>query len=80
MSMILKHNVNPDNLIYYKSAFVLKVLLKENRITIDKLYSTLNEENGIDYGLLLKCLDWLYLIDAVTLQEEKGELLCLLKS
>jgi len=78
--MILKNNINPTNLIYYKASFILEILNKERTISIDMLYQEVELKTSMDYLSFVKCMDWLYLIDSIYTKEENGVVICLLKN
>ena len=78
--MILKNNVNPANLIYYKAAFILEILKRERFMPIDMLYQEIELKTSMDYLSFVKCMDWLYLIDSIYTKEEKGVIICLLRN
>jgi len=72
--MLLPDNVHPENSIYYNGAIVLQVLQKNDKLEMLELYHKVNQVQNISFPLFILCLDWLYLIDAAKLKEEKVEL------
>lgn len=72
--MLLPDNVHPENSIYYNGAIVLQVLQKNDKLEMLELYHKVNQVQNISFPLFILCLDWLYLIDAAELKEEKVEL------
>lgn len=72
--MLLPDNVHPKNSIYYNGAIVLKILQKYNELEMLELYYKANKEQAMSFPLFILCLDWLYLIDAAELKEERVEL------
>ena len=72
--MLLPDNIHPENSIYYNGAIVLQVLQKNDKLEMLELYHKVNQVQNISFPLFILCLDWLYLIDAAKLKEEKVEL------
>jgi len=71
--MLLPDNIHPQNTVYYNGAIVLSVLQKHGPMKIFDLYRATKDERQISFSLLVLCLDWLYLIDAASLNG-KGEI------
>lgn len=76
--MILTYGQNPINSLYYKGYLILDFLKKKNykSIHIDKLFIEINETREISYKTFLLSLDWLFLIDSISINEI-GEILCI---
>jgi hypothetical protein len=72
--MLLPDNVHPENSIYYNGAIVLQVLQKLIKIEMLELYNKVNQVQNMSFPVFILCLDWLYLIDAAELKNEKVEL------
>lgn len=70
--MLLPDNIHPKNSIYYNGALVLNVVQQHKQLNIVDLYLKLREANDVSFQILVLCLDWLYLIDAVKVNN-KGE-------
>jgi hypothetical protein len=70
--MLLPDNIHPENSIYYNGALVLDIIQQHKRLSIFDLYLKLREETDVSFPILVLCLDWLYLIDAVNVNK-KGE-------
>jgi len=70
--MLLPNNIHPENSIYYNGALVLDIMHQHKQLDIVDLYIKLRNENDISFPVLVICLDWLYLIDAVNINN-KGE-------
>ena len=67
--MLLPDNVAPEDCIYYNGALVLKIVQKERRITLPDLFGEVKKQKSMSYPMLLLCLDWLYLIDCVIVND-----------
>lgn len=74
--MLLPDNIRPENSIYYNGATILDLLLKHNNINLTDLYVIAKQEHGISFPMLILCLDWLYLLNAVVLNESGKVNLC----
>lgn len=74
--MLLPDNIQPELSIYYNGSLVLGELKKKDNQPILTLFSSL-KETGMSFATFLLCLDWLYLIDAATVDEEGCVSLCI---
>lgn len=70
--MLLPDNIHPNNSIYYNGALVLDVMQQYKRLSIVDLFLKLQEKEAISFPVLVLCLDWLYLINTVEV-DNKGE-------
>lgn len=68
--MLLPDNIHPENTIYYQGAFVLKILQQSPRIDLLELYTQAKAQHEISIPVFLLCLDWLFLLDLITLDNE----------
>lgn len=74
--MLLPDNIKPEDSIYYNGAKVLEVMQQKMCISVTDLYVELREKSDLSVSILLLSLDWLYLIDCITINN--GEVsLCL---
>ncbi|AJM72050.1 ABC-three component system middle component 6 [Mycoplasma yeatsii] len=74
--MLLPDNINPKLCIYYNASIILEILEKNEKSDIVFLYENVSKQNGMSFPIFLLSLDWLYLIDAININE-KGVVLCL---
>jgi AraC-like DNA-binding protein len=75
--MLLSNTIHPSNTIYYRGALVLKTIQQEGRMSMSRLYTRVKATYNMNYSVLVLCLDWLYLINAVRI-DKKGEVsLCI---
>ncbi|MBM7572950.1 hypothetical protein JOC48_003482 [Aquibacillus albus] len=74
--MIIDRDSNPKDTIYYISACILGVISSKKH-NVEDLYETLKEQynDSLDYTIYLLSLDFLFLIDKITINEE-GVLQC----
>ena len=69
--MLLPENIKPENSIYYNGAYVLQALFEVNRINIFDLFSKVCEKININYSIFILCIDWLYLLNIINLENEE---------
>lgn len=69
--MLLPDNIAPEDSIYYNGAIVLKVVQRERRISLANLFCEVNRSKTLSFPIFLLCLDWLYLINCVSVQNEE---------
>ena len=63
--MLVPDNTRPEDTIYFNGAKVLQVILDEKKLAITDLYVILKKKSDISFATMLLCLDWLYLIDLI---------------
>lgn len=63
--MLVPDNTRPEDTIYFNGAKVLQVIQQEKRLAITDLYVILKKKSDISFATMLLCLDWLYLIDCI---------------
>lgn len=63
--MLVPDNTRPEDTIYFNGAKVLQVILDEKKLAITDLYVILKKKSDISFATMLLCLDWLYLIDCI---------------
>lgn len=70
--MLLAKDINPAKSIYYSSALILDIILKDqNNKTIDviELFSKINDSHKISFHLLILSLDWLFMIGVLNIND-----------
>lgn len=74
--MLVPDNIHPEQTIYYNGAFVLEAI-KENRVMdLLDLYIQTTSRRKMSMPVFLLCLDWLFLLDLVTLNNQDKVELC----
>lgn len=63
--MLLPDNIHPENSIYYNGAFVIESLKQSQKIKLLDLYQEVKAKQSMSFSIFILCLDWLYLIDVV---------------
>jgi hypothetical protein len=74
--MLLPDNIHPENSIYYNGAIVLELIIHYKCIELTELYILVKEKKNMSYPILILCLDWLYLLDVVTINKKGEACLC----
>lgn len=74
--MIIDRDSNPKDTVYYISACILEVIPSKKH-NVEDLYETIKEQynDSLDYTIYLLSLDFLFLIDKISISEE-GLLQC----
>lgn len=74
--MLLPDNINPRNSIYYNGALVLKIMQDNKKLSISDLFVKTQEVSKMSFSVLLLCLDWLYLLNVVVINNNGEVSLC----
>jgi len=74
--MLLPDNLHPEQSIYYNGTFVLQSLREHHAMNLLDLYLTTQARQEMTMPVFVLCLDWLYLLDLVSLTEQGGVELC----
>lgn len=74
--MLLPDNIHPEQSIYYNGAFVLQALHKQRIMDLLDLYMETQKFRQMTMPVFVLCLDWLYLLDIISLNEQGGVELC----
>jgi hypothetical protein len=67
--MLLPDNIHPEDSIYYNGAFVLKAIQIEHSQDFLDLYLNTKHLKEMSLPVFILCLDWLYLLNLVTLND-----------
>lgn len=74
--MLLPDGIHPEQSIYYNGAFVLKTVQQHRILDFLDLYSKIREIRGISMPVFVLCLDWLFLLNVITLNAQGQVELC----
>jgi hypothetical protein len=74
--MLLPDNIHPEQSIYYNGAFVLEALREQSVIDMLDLYVSTQNRRPMTMPVFVLCLDWLFLLDLVSLNEQGVVELC----
>ncbi len=75
--MLLPDNLHPEDSIYYKGSFVLQALQKNPSSDFLSLYLHARRLEEMSLPVFILCLDWLYLLDLLTLTDKGRVELCI---
>ena len=74
--MLIPDNIHPDMTIYFNGAFVLKEIQKHRVMGMLDLYIQTIAEREMSMPVFVLCLDWLFLLNLVTLNDHGKVELC----
>jgi hypothetical protein len=74
--MLLPDNVHPEHSIYYNGSFVLQTIQQHRVMDLLELYLDTRKKREMSMPVFVLCLDWLFLINQVTLNEQGKVELC----
>ncbi|KKD55095.1 MULTISPECIES: ABC-three component system middle component 6 [Paenibacillus] len=74
--MLLPNDIKPESSIFYYASLLLKEVNNNSDINIVELFQSLKEQYNISLKIFSYCLDWLYLIEAVKVNEEGQVSIC----
>lgn len=74
--MLLPDNIHPEQSIYYNGAFVLQALREQRVMDLLELYMNTQMHREMTMPVFVLCLDWLYLLNLVRLNEQGCVELC----
>ena len=74
--MLLPDNIHPEQTVYFNAAMVLKILQQEKNIPFLELYLSTRSEREMSMPVFILCLDWLFLLNLIILNEQGGVELC----
>lgn len=76
MPMLLPDNIHPEQSIYYNGALVLQALREQRVMDLLDLYLNTKKQREMTMPVFVLCLDWLYLLNLVSLNEQGSVELC----
>jgi len=74
--MLVPDNIHPEQTIYFNGAFVLKAIQERCVIDMIDLYIQTTTEREMSMPVFVLCLDWLFLLNLVTLNVHGQVELC----
>jgi hypothetical protein len=74
--MLIPDNIHPEQTIYFNGAFVLKAIQEHRVMKMLDLYIQTTAERKMSMPVFVLCLDWLFLINLVTLNDDGKVQLC----
>ena len=67
--MLVPDNIHPEQTIYFNGAFVLKAIQKNRVMDMLDLYIQTTAERDMSMPVFVLCLDWLFLLNLVILND-----------
>ena len=74
--MLVPDNIHPEQTIYFNAAFVLKAIQENRVMNMLDLYIQTTAEREMSMPVFVLCLDWLFLLNLVTLNDHGKVELC----
>jgi len=74
--MLVPDNIHPEQTIYFNGAFVLKTIQEYRVMDMFDLYIRITSEREMSMPVFVLCLDWLFLLNLVTLDDHDKVELC----
>lgn len=74
--MLLPDNIHPEQSIYFNGAFVLQSLREQRVMDLLDLYLSTQKHREMTMPVFVLCLDWLFLLNLVSLNEQGSVELC----
>lgn len=74
--MLIPDNIHPNQTIYFNGAFVLKAIQEYRVMDLLDLYIQILSKHEMSMPVFLLCLDWLFLLNLVTLNDNGKVELC----
>lgn len=74
--MLLPDTIHPEQSIYYNGAFVLQALRERRVMDLLDLYLDTQKYRQMTMPVFVLCLDWLYLLNLVSLNNQGSVELC----
>ena len=74
--MLIPDNIHPEETIYYNGAIVLKTIRESKALDMFDLYVMTKSERELSMPVFVLCLDWLYLLNLVGLNNNGEVELC----
>lgn len=76
MPVLVPDNIHPEQTIYFNGAFVLKAIIENSVMDMLDLYIQTNSKREMSMPVFVLCLDWLFLLDLVKLNDQGEVELC----
>ncbi len=74
--MLIPDTIHPEQSIYYNGAFVLQALREQRVMDLLDLYLDTQKYRQMTMPVFVLCLDWLYLLNLVSLNNQGSVELC----
>lgn len=74
--MLIPDNIHPEQTVYFNGAIVLKEIQEGRVMDMLDLYVQANSRKEMSMPTFVLCLDWLYLLDLVDMDDQGKVKLC----
>jgi hypothetical protein len=74
--MLVPDNIHPEQTIYFNGSFVLEAIQENRVMDLLDLYIQTKSKQEMSMPVFLLCLDWLFLLNLVTLNNQGKVELC----
>lgn len=74
--MLIPDNIHPEQTVYFNGAYVLRALQKYRVLSLLDLYERTLNEQKMSMPIFVLCLDWLFLLDLIKLENGGKVELC----
>jgi len=74
--MLVPDNIHPEQTIYFNGAYVLKAIQEHRMVGMFDLYIYTTAEREMSMPVFVLCLDWLFLLNLVILNENGKVEIC----
>ena len=75
--MLLPDNIHPEDSVYYNGAFVLQAIQQNPFLDLLDLFQHANQLKKMSMPIFMLCLDWLFLLDLLSLNDQGRVDLCI---
>jgi hypothetical protein len=75
--MLLPDNIHPEDSVYYNGAFVLQMIQQNSALDLLDLYQQVKKLKDISMPVFILCIDWLFLLDLLVLNDQGRVELCI---
>ena len=74
--MLIPDNIHPEQTIYFNGAIILKEIQENRIVDMLDLYEKANSVRGMSVSVFVLCLDWLYLLGLIKMEDQGKVELC----
>jgi ABC-three component (ABC-3C) system Middle Component 6 len=75
--MLLPDNIHPEDSVYYNGAFVLQAVKINRNSDLLDIYQHTKQLKEMSMPIFILCLDWLFLLDLLSLDDQGRIELCI---
>lgn len=75
-NLLLPDNLHPEQSVYFNGALVLQAIRELGNTDLFELYANARTHRPMSMPMFVLCLDWLYLMNAITMNADGEVELC----